>query len=200
MLPGSVALFGAFAVMKYGKHSVLVSLVVLVLASSHAVAAYDPCYSAQSNVTRAQRNLDYANQQLVRSQELYYDSQNRVTYQLSIYQAYVDQAYANVQASRSITTGTAGACAINFFFSRRSYGCFSGAITSAAFRQANANAQYNSAIGRRNSYAVYGQGYIRRSAERVNYAQTQVNNAQIAYNQAQAQYQQCVASQPASRA
>jgi hypothetical protein len=194
MLAASVALYGAFAVMKYLKHSVLVVLLAFTIVSSTAVAAYDPCYTAQSNVSRTQRNLDYANQQLLRSQETFYDSQNRVSYQLSVYQAYVDQAYANVQASRAINTGNAGACAVNFLFFRRSYGCFSGAISSAAYRQASANSQYNAAIGRRNSYTVYAQGYIRRAAERVNYSQMQVNNATIAYDQAQAQYQQCVAS------
>jgi hypothetical protein len=200
MLAGCLAISGAFAVMQYLKHSLSVVLVIsgVLLAfttfSSVAIAAYDPCYTAQTNATRAQRNLAYASQQLIRSQELYYDSQNRVSYQLSIYQAYVDQAYANVQASRSITAGNAGACAINFLFSRRSYGCFSGAINSAAYRQASANAQYNTAVGRRNWYAVYGAGYIRRAADRVNYAQAAVNNATIANEQAQAQYQQCLAS------
>lgn len=186
--------------MKYVKYSVLVVLLTFTIVSSAAVAAYDPCYTAQTNATRAQRNLDYANQQLMRSQELYYDSQNRVSYQLSIYQAYVDQAYANVQASRSITAGNAGACAVNFLFFRRSYGCFSGAINSAAYRQASANSQYNAAIGRRNSYTVYAQGYIRRAAERVNYSQTLANNATIANDQAQTQYQQCVASKVGTKA
>jgi hypothetical protein len=200
MLPASVGLFGAFAVMKYVKHSVSVVLLACTIASSTAVAAYDPCYNAQSNLNRAQRNLDYANQQLQRSQESFLDSQNRVSYQLSIYQAYVDQAYANVQASRSITAGNAGACAVSFFFSRRSYGCFYGAINSAAYRQASANSQYNGAIGRRNSYAVYAQGYIRRAAERVNYSQTQVNNMTIAYDQAQSTYAQCIALNAAKSA
>jgi hypothetical protein len=199
MLPASVALYGAFGVMKYLKHSVSVVILACTILSSNAVAAYDPCYNAQMNASRAQRNLDYANQQLQRSQEYFLDSQNRVSYQLSIYQAYVDQAYANVQASRTISTGNAGACAISFFF-RRSYGCFSGAISSAAYRQAGANAQYNGAIGRRNSYAIYAQGYIRRSAERVNYSQAQVNNMTIAYNQAQSLYAQCVALNAARNA
>lgn len=185
--------------MKYLKHSVSVVLLAFTIVSSTAVAAYDPCYNAQSNVSRAQRNLDYANQQLQRSQEYFLDSQNRVTYQLSIYQAYVDQAYANVQASRSITTGNVGACAISFFF-RRSYGCFSGAVSSAAYRQAAANSQYNGAIGRRNSYAIYAQGYIRRAADRVNYSQAQVNTMTIAYDQAQSLYAQCVALNAAKNA
>lgn len=180
--------------MKYVKQSVLVSVLVLVSVSSKALAASNPCYTAQMNASRAQRNLDFANQQLLTSQNSFYDAQNRVTYQLSVYQAYVDQAYANVQASRTINTGYAGACAVNFLFFRRSYGCFSGAIASSAFRQASANSQYNAAIGRRNSYAVYGQGYIRRAAERVNYSQTQVNNLTIANDQAQSQYQQCLAT------
>lgn len=200
MLTASVALSGAFAVMKYLKHSVSVVLLAFTIVSSSAVAAYDPCYTAQSNATRAQYNLTYANQQLMRAQELYYDSQNRVSYQLSIYQAYVDQAYANVQASRTISNGNAGACAIGLFFFRRSYGCISGAISSAAYRQASANAQYNAAVGRRNSYTVYAGGYIRRAAERVNYAQTLVNNATIAFDQAQTQYQQCVASKAGAQA
>jgi hypothetical protein len=200
MLPRSVTLSGAFAVMKYLKHSVSVVILAFTMVSSTAVAAYDPCYTAQQNVSRAQRNLDYANQQLQRSQESFLDSQNRVSYQLSIYQAYVDQAYANVQASRSISAGNAGACAINLFFSRRSYGCFSGAINAAAFRQASANAQYNGAVGRRNSYAVYSQGYIRRAAERVNYSQAQANNMTIAYDQAQTLYAQCIALNAARKA
>lgn len=199
MLSASVGLYGAFAVMKYLKHSVSVVFLACTFVSSTAVAAYDPCYNAQTNVSRAQRNLDYANQQLQRSQESFLDSQNRVSYQLSIYQAYVDQAYANVQASRAISTGNAGACAISFFF-RRSYGCFSGAVSSAAYRQASANSQYNGAIGRRNSYAVYSQGYIRRAAERVNYSQTQVNNMTIAYDQALTLYGQCVALNAAKNA
>lgn len=180
--------------MKYVKQSVLVGLFVVAAVSSKAVAASNPCYSAQMNASRAQRNLDYANQQLVRSQDAFYDIQNRVSYQQSIYQAYVDQAYANVQASRTINTGYAGSCVVGLFFFRRSYGCFSGAIASGAYRQASANSQYNAAIGRRNSYTVYAQGYIRRAAERVNYSQTQVNNFTIANDQAQAQYQQCLST------
>jgi hypothetical protein len=104
-----------------------------------------------------------------------------------------------VQASRSITTGNVGACAISFFF-RRSYGCFSGAVSSAAYRQAAVNSQYNGAIGRRNSYAIYAQGYIRRAADRVNYSQAQVNTMTIAYDQAQSLYAQCVALNAAKNA
>ncbi len=180
--------------MKYVKHAVCVLVLVLIMTSSEVFAATNPCYVAQSNATRAQRNLDYASQQLLRTQDAYYDAQNRVSYQQSLYQGYVDQAYANVQASRTINTGYAGACVVNFFFFRRSYGCFSGAISSSAARQASANSQYNAAVGRRNAYIVYAQGYIRRAADRVNYAQTQVNNFTIANDQAQVQYQQCLSS------
>lgn len=173
------------------------ALLAFFLTGSKAYAGpfYDPCRQSASRAQSATYRLSFAQSNVDRVTENFYRSQDEVAMRLSLYQAAAEQAYANYQASVSIANSYGAGCAFSLFF-RGGWGCFAGAIQNGIVTRAVASAAYRSAVSRRDSYAVYSQGYVRRQAERVNAERARYNDAAAYYNSTVTNFNQCRASYP----
>lgn len=177
------------------KLAALLLLAVIAWPTSSAFSAYDPCRQQYNLMTSAQRRVDQADRQVSRAQDTLLNRQNQVELRMVFYQAALERAWANVQAASTISNGYAAGCVIRSLF-WGGYGCVSSSIYSGAVRRANANAAYNAAVGRRNSYYVYAQGLIRRQAEQVTHAQDQYNAEVANYQKFESDYRACQANPP----
>lgn len=171
----------------------IAAVAFLLCCSSHAFAAYDPCYAQSRQVYYTERQFDTAQRNVATEQNRFYNAQNQVDIRLSNLRFQVDQAQANMRASSAYTGGYAASCAIRSIFFRGGW-CWAGVANSAIMRRVSARNYYNLAVSRYNSYVVYAGGYLARMGQRVVFAQQQYDQSKAAYEAAVVSYQQCTAA------
>lgn len=157
----------------------------------------DPCRTASFQATDSQRKLDRASDQLATANNLLATAQERVDRQLSNLQAAIDIADSDRRAASQVTTVQTTTCLVGWFFwYQYSYNCVNRSVSGGISRRSRAEANYNAAVARKNSYSTYAQGYLRRQALRVEDAQNRYNLAVTTRDAAQATYADCRASNP----
>jgi hypothetical protein len=162
---------------------------------SPAGAAYDPCYSAESSVRYAQRDVQNAQNNVARSQSDLFRAQNQVEQRTAMYQAQIAQREANLDATIASNAAWTTSCIAQGFFFRFRFRSCAWVAAASVNRRARAQAAVNSARSRLAIYQNYSAGYIQRMAGRVVFAEAKLNQAQTKLAAAEAQYQQCLASQ-----
>lgn len=160
-----------------------------------AAPYYDSCSQSSSRVQSSASRLRRAELNIERVTDNFYRTQDQVESRLGTLQALADQAYAYYQSAGSVSSGYTAGCVVSIFF-RGGYGCVGSSIRYGIMARARAAAAYRTAVSRRDSYAVYADGYIRRQAERVNTERARYNDAATAYNAAVTDFNQCRAAYP----
>jgi hypothetical protein len=162
------------------------------VAPSHAIQ--NSCDSAEYAVNYSQRQVQFAQNRLFQQQNALLSLQNRLDSRLLSLQLQVDQAAAWKQSAGGATAGNAVGCAIRTIF----WGggrCFANAVSQAIRLQARANAQYNLAVNRLNTFQNSAAMQLSRFQQRIAQYQLQYDSAVSKFQLSENAYLQCVASQ-----
>jgi multidrug efflux pump subunit AcrA (membrane-fusion protein) len=174
------------------------SVIFLSLAAfpiSHAGAAYDPCYSVESNVRSAQRNVQVAQNNAARAQSDLFRAQEQVASRTANYEAQVSQREANLNAVIASNVAWTASCVAQGFFFRYRFRSCTWVAAASVNRRARAQASLNTARSRLSIYQSYSATYLQRMAARVVLTEARLSQAQADLATAEAQYQQCISSQ-----
>jgi len=158
-------------------------------------AASNPCYSYESQVNYAQRNVQIAQNNAARAQSDLFRAQNQVEQRTAQLQAQVSQLEANLSATIAGNTAWTASCVAQGFFFRFRFRSCAWVAAASVNRRARAQAAVNTAQSRLAIYQSYSAGYIQRMAARVVVTEAKLNQAQTQLATAEAQYQQCISSQ-----
>jgi hypothetical protein len=178
-----------------GRSLVIISLLLtslMYVAPSHAIQ--NSCDSAEYAVNYSQRQVQFAQNRLFQQQNALLSLQNRLDSRLLSLQLQVDQAAAWKQSAGGATAGNAVGCAIRTIF----WGggrCFANAVSQAIRLQARANAQYNLAVNRLNTFQNSAAMQLSRFQQRIAQYQLQYDSAVSKFQLSENAYLQCVASQ-----
>lgn len=183
---------------KYGLAIVMCAPLVLLMQQAVAQTKFsDPCRSSYYQAAEAQHRLNRAELVFSRQNRAFASSQDLVAERQARLQSVVDSAALNLRNASQVTTVQVTTCAVGWFFwYQYSYNCANRAVDVGIERRLRAKAAYNAAVSRKNSYAVYAEGYLRRQALRVEEARREVAVAVSARDTAQGQYSACRASNP----
>jgi hypothetical protein len=173
--------------------STVVSVIAL-LPASPARAAYDSCYSTESAVRSAQRNVQVAQSSAQRAQSDLFRAQEQVASRTANYEAQVSQREANLNAVIAGNVAWTTSCVAQGFFFRYRFRNCTWVAAGSVNRRARAQAALNTARSRLSIYQSYSASYLQRMAARVVVAEARVVQAQEQLATAEAQYQQCLSS------
>jgi hypothetical protein len=181
--------------------SIELVVVALVLLCSSPVAAQsyfnDPCRTASYQAQSSQWNLSRAEVLLSRAQDAFASGQDRVDRQLANLQLSIDLAKVDIEAAKQIAAAQTTTCVVQWlFWYQYTYNCVNNSVAGGIYRQARAQAAYSAAVARKNSYAVYAEGYLRRRALQIEQAQTEYNAALSSHDAAQVRYAECRKTYP----
>lgn len=173
---------------------ITVSLTIIVLLGATAShATRQSCDAAEYAVNYSQRQVQFAQNRLFQQQNALLNLQNRLdSRQLSL-QLQVDQALAWKQSAGGATAGNAVGCAIRTIF----WGggrCFANTVNQGIRLQARANAQYNLAVNRLNTFQNSAAMQLSRFQQRVAQYQLQYDAAVSKFQISEDAYLQCIAS------
>lgn len=172
-----------------------ISLVVIGLigaTTSHATP--QSCDAAQYAVNYSQRQVQFAQTRLFQQQNALVNLQNRLDARVLSLQLQVDQALAWKQSAAGMSAGNAVGCAIRTIFWRGGQ-CFANAAGQAIRMQARANAQYNLAVNRLNTFQNSAAMQLSRFQQRVAQSQLQYDSAVSKFQVSEDAYLECVAAQ-----
>jgi hypothetical protein len=178
---------------RYFLGSLLIGLVLV--SSDLAFATGNSCISAEYAVNYSQRQVQLAQSNLIRQQNAQLSLQNRIDSRVLSYQLQIDQALALKQAAAGMTLGNTAGCFSRTIFWGGGGRCFAGSVAFIVRNQARANAFYNLAVNRLNTYQNSAASQSARMQQRVAQAQMTYDSALASFKGTEDAYLKCQAAQ-----
>jgi hypothetical protein len=157
-----------------------------------AFASVDQCSSAEYAVNYSQRQVQSAQNNLIRQQNAQASLQNRIDARTLSYQLQVDQALAWKQSAAGMSLGNTAGCSIRtVIWGGR--GCFASSLSYIIRTQTRANAFYNLAVRRLTTYQNSSSVQLARMQQNVAQAQMTYDTALRNFKVSEEAYLKCVA-------
>jgi hypothetical protein len=173
---------------RYFLSSLLIGLVLV--SSDAAFATGDSCSSAEYAVRYSQRQVQLAQNSLLRQQNQQMSLQNRIDARTLSYQLQVDQALAWRQSAAGMSLGNTVGCSIRTVIWGGSR-CFAGSLSSIIRTQSRANANYDLAVRRLTTYQNSAANQQARMAQSVAQAQMTYDTALRNFKVTEESYIKC---------
>jgi hypothetical protein len=177
---------------RYFLSSLLIGLVLV--SSDAAFATGNSCISAEYAVNYSQRQVQLAQNSLTRLQNAQLSLQSRIDSRVLSFQLQVDQAQALKQAAAGMTLGNTAGCFSRTVFWGGAGRCFAGSVSFIVRNQARANAFYNLAVNRLNTYQNSAALQLSRMQQRVAQAQMTYDTALASFKVTEDAYLKCQAA------
>jgi hypothetical protein len=181
---------------RYFLGSLLIGL--LLVSSDASFAAGDSCISSEYAVNYSQRQVQLTQNSLIRQQNALLSLQSRIDARTLSYQLQVDQALAWKQAAAGMTLGNTVGCALRTVRWGGSGRCFANSVSFIVRTQSRANAAYNLAVNRLNTYQNSASLQVSRMQQRVAQAQMSYDSALNSYKSTEDTYLKCRSAQSAT--